>query len=697
MNTMNILNKLIQISTGSQEDLLHSRVQFPFWYRTVMNQAHHHLAIGRLLKHFGWTWVGIIAFEQGNSMRIMESLQTEIQRNGGCVEFLFMVPSWSNFLQKMIRVLSLIRKNKAKVIVFYGGTKDHFHLGRILEQDMASDTPRRIWILTEELELESYNPYSTFPLQGSLAFVNHKREIPGFEDFLSLVSVERYPAGIFLRQNWDVWFDCELNEPQSYIGNCTGKEMLKDVKHPLDPRAPFLGYNIYNAVYAVAHALHDALSSTDGRSVRSGERQYQEFKPVKLNHYLKKVNFTNTASEEVFFEENGESMIGYDLLNWKTSENMISRAVTVGRFNPLASPGKELTVNESLITWNRVFNMTRPQSRCSEPCLPGFRRSIKEGKPVCCYTCIPCPEGGFSNETDADSCLTCSEYEWSNTRRDGCIPREVIYLAFEEHLGTALTFIIVSLSVHTAIVLRIFIKFRDTPIVKANNRNLSYVLLLSLMLCFLSSLIFIGPPQKVTCVLRQSVFAVAFTLSVSSILGKTVTVVMAFQATKPGSGMRLWMRVGVSNYLVTFCSGIQVIICIVWLGLAPPFPSYDTQSVIGQMILECNEGSNIAFYCVLGYLAFLTCFCFIIAFLARNLPDSFNEAKFITFSMLVFCSVWVAFIPTYLSSKGKYMVAVEIFAILASAAGLLGCKFLPKCYVILLRPDMNTKNYVSQR
>ncbi|XP_069072205.1 vomeronasal type-2 receptor 26-like [Pleurodeles waltl] len=333
-----------------------------------------------------------------------------------------------------------------------------------------------------------------------------------------------------------------------------------------------------------------------------------------------------------------------------------------------------------------------PTSVCSPSCLNGFRRVIIRGKPTCCFQCVPCLSGEISNPTDSNECISCPWDQWPNDKLNICIPKATEFLAYEEPFGAVLATSSISLSVIPIVILGLFIHYRNTPIIKASNSKLSYVLLLSLTLCFLCSLAFIGYPRSEKCLLRQAAFGITFALCVSCILARTIMVVIAFNATKPNSDLRRWIGPQLSYAIINVGTLIQIVLCVLWLAMAPPFSEYNIKIHPGIILLQCNEGSPIAFWCMLGYLGFLASFSFIVAFLARKLPDSFNEAQFITFSMLAFLSVWMSFIPAYLSTKGKYMVAMEIFAILSSSSSLVSCIFFPKCYIIFFRSEKNTKS-----
>uniref|UniRef100_UPI0010A0A74E vomeronasal type-2 receptor 26-like n=1 Tax=Podarcis muralis TaxID=64176 RepID=UPI0010A0A74E len=694
------IHKTPQLTYGSFSALQNDKMLFPFLYQMVPNEAHQHIGAIRLFQHFKCTWVGLLAVDDDKGDRFLQTMVPILSQNGNCYAFIIRVPKW-NYVDEMIDLLIQQQKNyeilmerKCNVMYVYGEPPS-FQILRMLlflAPFLALPPLGKVWVVTSHWDFASHSVEKVWDIQafhGTISFTVHSNQPLGFQMFTDMIQPSWAKGDGFIQDFWEQAFSCSLmmSKQQEKDGKktCTGEENLESLSGVLfEMNMTGHSYNVYNAVYAMAHALN-AIYKSHVKRKRLEERDrlaFQSVQPWQVHHFLRWITFNNSAGDTVRFDDNGELVTGFDVTNWVTFPNGSLVRVKVGRLQPQAPSGKELTLNDEQIVWHKSFNQVLPVSVCNDNCYPGYSKKKKEGEKFCCYDCAPCPGGMISHQKDADACVNCPEEQCPNKEQTKCIPKDVNYLSYREDLGIILTILAISFCLITSLVLGIFMKYKDTPIVKANNRTLTYILLISLLLCFLCSLLFIGHPGKLICLLRQTAFGIIFSVALSSVLAKTITVVLAFMATKPGSGMRRWVGKRMADSIVLSSSLIQFGICTLWLSTSPPFPDMDMYSLDREIIVECNDGSAFMFYCVLGYMGSLAIVSFVVAFLARKLPDSFNEAKFITFSMLVFCTVWLSFVPTYLSTKGKYMVAVEIFSILFSSAGLLGCIFFPKCYII---------------
>ncbi|KAK9405189.1 type-2 vomeronasal receptor [Crotalus adamanteus] len=691
---------------------LESRTQTPshFFYWMFPNALRQYKGFLQLFLHFGWTWIGVFYLDTGNTAEAFwRNILPMFSQKGVCFEFIEKLPDGflsedEKSVQTSYAILNTVFNSTTNIVLFHGEFQSILNLRFLLNllEFSSVDYGTKVWVMTADVDFSSVlfqRSWDINFIHGTLSLSVQSMEISGFQNFIQMRNPTLDKEDSFLKDFWQQTFNCLL--PPSSVKEedetvCTGEEKLENLPTTVfETSMTAHSYSVYTAVYAVAHALH-VLYSFRGqqRSVRRQKIPNQE--SWKLHHFLQSISF-NSSIGEIFFDKNKEIFAGFDIINWITFPNQTFRRVKVGRIDPETAFDKPLIISEKKIVWPKRFNQERPLSLCNNKCLPGYKKTKIEGKLFCCYDCTPCPKDKISDKTDMDDCFQCPENQYSNNDQDLCIPKHVTYLSYGDLLGTGLVTLALLLSFITIFVLRIFLKYHNTPIVKANNRNLSYTLLISLLLSFLCSLLFIGRPIKMTCLLRQTAFGIIFSVAVSCMLAKTITVVLAFMATKPGSRMRTWLGKRLSLFIVLSCSLIQSTFCTVWLGTSPPFPDFDMWSINSEIIVECNEGSVAMFYSVLGFMGFLAFISFIAAFLARKLPDTFQETKSITFSMLVFCSVWLSFVPAYTSTKGKYTIAVEIFAILASSAGFLAFIFFPKCYIIIIRPDLNKREQLTKR
>ncbi|XP_032092369.1 vomeronasal type-2 receptor 26-like [Thamnophis elegans] len=713
MATILCMYKIPQLTYGS-DLLMEKKTQGVFFHQMFPSVALQYEGILRLLLYFSWTWVGVVYLNDVNGERFVQEVLPMFSKNGICFDIIQRFPqlTLSVFVDQMMEealdTLRRIRKSTANVFIVHGEIQTFFVLRTVLYLSEFESVPMatKLWIMTAQMDFTSIpfqDDWNLDFIQGALSLAVHRKELVGFQNFVETRSPKSRREDGFIKAFWEQAFKCVFPislEDQEGNKICTGEEKLDSLPASVfETSLTAHSYSIYNAVHAVAHALHDmhpTKSMFRSRTKREGWKLLQ-LSLWQFHHFLRGVSFNNSVDEKVSFNENGSLITGFDIINWITFPNHSFRRIKVGKIEPMALPKEGFTIHVEEIQWPGQFNQTKPLSLCNDICQMGTSKAKKEGKPFCCYDCFPCPEGKIADQKDMDVCSQCPDDRYPNPTQDLCIPKKKTYLSYGEPLGITLASVALCATCLSAFILGIFVKYHDTPIVKANNRNLTYALLVSLFFCFLCTLLFIGHPEKLTCFIRQTAFGIIFSTAVSCILAKTVVVVLAFTTIKPGFRLKKWMGQVLANSIILSSSLIQVTICIVWLVISPPFPDVDMHSLPAEIIEECNEGSTFMFYCVLAFMGFLAIVSFVVAFLARRLPDTFNEAKFITFSMLLFCSVWMSFVPTYLSTKGKYMVAVEIFSILASSFGILSCIFFPKCYIILLKPNMNTREQLTRK
>ncbi|KAG6539509.1 type-2 vomeronasal receptor [Crotalus adamanteus] len=694
ISTMLGTYKIPQISYSYFSQILSDKTQFPFFYSVLPAERILYPGMIKLLLHFRWTLVGLIAPDTENGQSFMRILTSMLIRNSIC-------PVLSQTFPKTLRLIvdfELFHNwRKVNIFIFnadYTTIKTGFDILIIIYKSFVKSLRGKILLTTIRWDFTIYLMEEDFPLQyihSTFSFLMSNIKLMDYRVFWKLYfSARRFARNSFL---------CSYTKDAFSVKDfrrCRRTEELETMrKEEIDQILTLDNYFIYNTIWAVARALNAAYlyRSRSKRTTFEGGKNFETtmLKAWQLHSFLQTSQFYNNCINGVYSNEKEELVADLTIINWIILAN---KSVSRLMFGDLERPGfldVKFTIKETALAKMELLKKPLPPSRCVESCPQGFVKVAQEGKPICCYNCHPCAEGTISTKEDAEQCTKCPEDQHPNSNRDHCIPKIINYLSFKDKLGIILTSIALFLSLTTGFVLGIFIKFLETPIVKANNRDLSYILLVSLLLSILTTFFFIGHPRRVTCLLRQTVFSIIFSIAISSILAKTITVVFAFLATKPGNKMQKWLGKSFANSIILSCSGLQVVICTIWLSIFPPFPDMDMHSQTREIIIQCNEGSVTMFYSALGYMGFLATICFTVAFLVRNLPGAFNEAKLITFSMLVFCSVWVSFVPAYLSTKGKYMVAVQVFAILASSAGLLGCIFIPKCYIIVIKPELNTK------
>ncbi|TRY96337.1 hypothetical protein DNTS_021834 [Danionella cerebrum] len=472
-------------------------VEYPNFFRTVPVDSYQARALAQIAKRYGWSWVGAVVADSDYGRGAVQVFEEEIKDSGICLAFSHTL--YRDQLAKDAAIAAAkVQESSARVILVFAWYTD---VEAFLLELINRNVTDRLF-LASEIWSTSYkllrNPKLYTITKGTLGVALRNMPIPGFDDHLRKLHPSRYPNDKYLKEFWENTFGCSFGK-SSTSPPCTGRENLEDAHTQLTDNSRLtVTYNVYMAVYAAAHALHSLLKCTIEKG--SDPQLKPKCGSTDLLQHVKDVHFTTRSGEEFYFQDGNIPPV-YDLVNWQENQDGSLRSVTIGHVN-----ADKLIINEAAIKW-------------------------------------PGQYGQF----------------WSNSHRNECVPRETEFLSITETMGITLMGVAISGAAITATVALIFLYHRNTPIVKANNSELSFLLLLSLKLCFLCSLVFLGKPSAWSCRVQQAAFGISFVLCISCILVKTFVVLVAFHSARPGSSVLIkWFRLGQQRGSVVVFTCIQV-------------------------------------------------------------------------------------------------------------------------------------------
>uniref|UniRef100_A0A8C7ANM6 Taste 1 receptor member 1 n=1 Tax=Neovison vison TaxID=452646 RepID=A0A8C7ANM6_NEOVI len=406
-----------------------------------------------------------------------------------------------------------------------------------------------------------------------------------------------------------------------------------------------------------------------------------------LLEQIRKVNFL-LHEDNVMFNDNGDPFSSYDIIAWDWSGSEWNFRV----IGSSTGPPVQLDINKTKIRWHGEDNQV-PKSVCSSDCLEGHQRVIV-GFYHCCFECVPCEAGTFLNKSDLHSCQPCGKEEWAPEGSETCFPRTVVFLTWHEPISWVLlaaNTLLLVLVIGTA---ALFAWHLETPVVRSAGGRLCFFMLGSLAGGSCGLYGFFGEPTLPMCLLRQGLFALGFAIFLSCLTIRSFQLVFIFKfSAKVPTFYHAWVRNRGPSLFVVTSSVAQLLICMTWLAVWTPRPTREYQRFPQLVVLDCTEANSVGFLLAFAYNGLLSVSAFACSYLGKGLPENYNEAKCVTFSLLLNFVAWIGFFTTASVYQGKYLPAVHVLAALSSLSGSFGAYFLPKCYVILRRPDLNSAEH----
>lgn len=249
-----------QISYEASSATLSLKRFYPSFLRTIPSDEQQVRAISLLLQHFGWTWVALLSSNNAYGRDSLDALSKLLTASKICIAYRGIIPintDASNLeLHNLVRILKDVKVNVTVVFANRLSVVPFFEV--VIQRNVTG----MVWVGSEDWSLAK----TTWQVPGIksigsvIGMLVEKTEPMVLERFVSWKAAEESAAAGRAGSS-EAGVGGEEDTPLACTQRCTDCLSLDATPDIYDVQA---SYNVYSAVYAVAHGLHELLGCTSG-------------------------------------------------------------------------------------------------------------------------------------------------------------------------------------------------------------------------------------------------------------------------------------------------------------------------------------------------------------------------------------------------------------------------------------------------
>ncbi|CAH1265496.1 GRM8 [Branchiostoma lanceolatum] len=684
------LFQIPQISYASTSEELSDKTRFQYFSRVVPSDSYQSQAMVDIVKSLGWTYVSTVASEGNYGEKGVEAFRRLATSEGICIATEEKISRRSAAPEFLRVVMKLQEKSNARGVVLFANEDD---LQGILSaaRNLSANFS---WVGSDAWGSKAA-PVQNHKdeAEGAITILLKKVDIPGFDKYFTSLNPKNNNRNAWFTEFWEETFYCKYNmmDARDGVRQCSGREMLgrdesRGSRYLQEDKVQF----VIDAVYALAIAFDRMHKEICGPAFATKIcSELRDIDGELLLSYIRNVSFHGASGDLIYFDDNGDAPGRYDIVQFQKLNGSFDY-VPVGDWNgTLRLTG----------TWSfpGVQRGQVPQSVCSQPCGPAEKKLKPEKGNACCWHCVKCD--AYQYLLDENTCRDCGKTRKPNSTQTGCVQLDVRYLRWDS-AWAIFPVCFSTLGIAAAIfVITVFLRFQETPIIKACGRELSYMILSGILLVYSVTFLLVEKPSAAVCAIRRLGLGLGLTLCYAALLTKTNRIYRIFKLGKSTPKKPKYISPNSQVFICLGLVGVQMLGMIAWLIAQPPsskvewFRPRDPQFATGMLLCGTSDVSFISSLC---YSMVLVVMSTIYAVKTRHIPDNFNETKHIGFAVYTTCIIWLAFIPIFFGTsqvvnKEEIQFMALSVSLSLSATVLLCCLFAPKLYIVLLHPEMNVR------